>query len=320
MRKCKINHLVNSLLLAFTAVGIFGCKKYIEEDISQMKVEIEYPTQNTSYDTNLVEISFKPIDGADQYRIEIVQPNFTNIQNRIVDSLITVTRFSIELDSNVYSLVVTASNFGYTSKPSDTIIFSVNSNATSQNLTLIYPLEAYNQNGNEFNKTFSWSAPNSSSNFEFSLKKGTSFQNGVELHQQNITGTSSLELTNINFDHGMYWWRVISTTNGESVSKIGSFEIDTIAPNAPTLNSPVDNAMTSQGVTIFSWTNQESSVESYFEISTSQSFGSIFYNTISSQQSTSVNLNSGVYYWRVRCRDIAGNFSSYSTINKISVN
>lgn len=320
MIKCKYLKLRPLFLVFWVMLSMTNCSKYIEEDISSQKVLIEYPNQNAVFDTSKVEISFVPIDHADNYRIEIVQPNFKSLKKRVVDTLISSTAFSVELDSNDYSLVVSAQNFGYSSKSSDTILFSVSVNSSGSSLQLLDPKGAYNLSGNPFDNRFVWNNSEVGTSFEFDLRKGTSFQNGEELHSESNLSGQSLELNNLTLDHGTYWWRLIATVNGISNSKIASFVIDTISPLAPTLVSPIDNTSVNQGVVIFAWNNQSEDVQSNFELSSSPTFSTLIYSENMQGQSVSLSLTPGIFYWRVQCQDPATNLSPYSSVNKLTVN
>jgi len=94
--------------------------------------------------------------------------------------------------------------------------------------------------------------------------------------------------------------------------------VDTTAPTVPSLSSPANGSVTSDNTVSLDWSDSTDSgtdVSNYeVQADDSSGFGSPNYSATptSSSQATST-LADGLYYWRVRAKDNAGNWSGYSS-------
>ena len=108
-----------------------------------------------------------------------------------------------------------------------------------------------------------------------------------------------------------YSWKVIATNaQGESESSTWTFLTDTIAPAAPTLVSPENNAVKSDLTRTFTWTEPEAGVTYHIQIDEETSFTSpyVHENTAVTDNSYTYTLSTdGTYYWRVSAIDAANN-------------
>jgi hypothetical protein len=150
--------------------------------------------------------------------------------------------------------------------------------------------------------------------YEFWVDNNSDFQSPEIL--ENISGktyTSTSALVD-----GTYYWRVraLGADNRElGLTSTWTFTIDTVQPAAPTLVSPeynrTDNVMTK----MFTWSRPESDATYHLQISTTAAFEWPYFHDNSSiaENSYSFTLTAGgTYYWRVRARDAAGNWSAWS--------
>ncbi len=123
---------------------------------------------------------------------------------------------------------------------------------------------------------------------------------------------------------GKHYWRVRSKSEYGiygSWSAVRNFTVDTINPDAPVLISPVSGAH-STGMPIFSWSIVADAEAYQFEYSLSNNSAEYVYRseelTGTSHQPPSKNTDV-TYYWFVRARDAAGNWSEWSKSNFITV-
>ena len=140
---------------------------------------------------------------------------------------------------------------------------------------------------------------------------------------------SSGDLTELSYtagplDDAKYYWRVRSKSEYGiygSWSVVRNFTIDTSKPVAPELTSPVSGAQ-SAGMPIFSWGSVTDAQAYQFEYGLSDNSAEYVYRsdelTTTSIQPPQKNTNV-TYYWFVRARDAAGNWSNWSTSNSITV-
>ncbi|HOW28124.1 MAG TPA: hypothetical protein PK876_06455 [Elusimicrobiota bacterium] len=93
---------------------------------------------------------------------------------------------------------------------------------------------------------------------------------------------------------------------------------DTTPPPVPSLSSPSDNAQFNHGNISFSWgsvTDLTSGTSQYvLQVSTDPLFSVLSFSSAPwTSQAESVDLSTNSYYWRLRARDTAGNYSDYSS-------
>ncbi|MEM1823191.1 MAG: Ig-like domain-containing protein [Candidatus Hadarchaeales archaeon] len=134
--------------------------------------------------------------------------------------------------------------------------------------------------------------------------------------------------TTPNLSDGVWYWRVRARDNAGNEggwSSVWSFRVDTIPPAAPSLVSPPDGENTNDNTPTLVWNNVfENSLPVVYtiEVDNENTFTAplVFTTTLTvwsttgtSSVTTSV-LPDGVYYWRVKARDNAGNDGPWSSV------
>jgi len=105
------------------------------------------------------------------------------------------------------------------------------------------------------------------------------------------------------------------STNTSTYADVFHVRKDTTSPPTPTLLSPADNVQNNHGNISFDWSDVSDGASGpadyVLEVSTRDDFGILSFSSspIVSQASTT-SLSTGLYYWRVRARDNAGNYSA----------
>ena len=122
-----------------------------------------------------------------------------------------------------------------------------------------------------------------------------------------------------------YYWHV-RTVSGGSIfgtwSAYRSFTVDTTAPTLPTvfLSSPADNASVN-GTPNFQWKSVATATKYQFEydvnpafLSASDSLHSLHYTSaeLTGTNYTPTTMSLGTYFWHVRAKDAAGNWSDWN--------
>ncbi|MEM2251342.1 MAG: Ig-like domain-containing protein [Candidatus Hadarchaeales archaeon] len=132
-------------------------------------------------------------------------------------------------------------------------------------------------------------------------------------------------------DDGVYYWRVRGWKAGSNMfSEIRWFRIDTIPPAAPSLVSPSDGENTNDNTPTLVWNNVfENSLPVVYtiEVDNEDTFTAplaftttlTVWSTTGTSNVTTPVLQDGVYYWRVRARDNAGNESGWSSVQRFRV-
>lgn len=116
-------------------------------------------------------------------------------------------------------------------------------------------------------------------------------------------------------DGTTYYWRIRAkdeANNWGPYTGEWSFTIDITGPAAPGLITPT-NAMTVGTPPMLNWTVVSDAIDYAVEVDdTSTSFSSLVIDT-TSLTNFSTSLPEGTYYWRIRAKDAAGNWGSYSS-------
>ncbi len=321
---------INKLLLLFISLSIFGCKDFIEKNISDETPVLILPANQDTIPANPVHIKWEELEGATKYHIEIVSPSFTNIQSYPLDSVVAGTNFFFGLDSAQYEIRITAVNAGYKSKPSDIKRFWVGTSAGNSNsqISLLSPLagEYFNE---DFEGKFKWSPLTSVavSSYTFELHKTNSFAGAnviPPIDQLGITDITIPEAAGSELTEGPYCWgaKAFLTDGTEINFSKRVFYIDkTVPPGFAALSAPANNSTVTNG-SAFSWTiptdqgNIQSPRTSRIEIATDAAFTNIV-QTVPNLTANTANVTfsngSGTYYWRVIVSDVAGNQGAIPT-------
>jgi len=109
------------------------------------------------------------------------------------------------------------------------------------------------------------------------------------------------------------------------MGKSTSTPSDTTPPQTPSLISPADNSVVTSLPITFDWTDVSDDktppVKYELQVDDNNDFSSPIVNQIELTSSNySVSLGNGVYYWRVRAKDNANNYSGWSNTWTITVN
>src|SRR6185369_6148207 len=95
----NIISLSTSLLL----ISFFlSCDDFIEKDISKKNVMILSPPDG--YVTNSLTQTFwwQEIDGAEQYNLQVVRPNFSSVQQLVLDTTTSGNKFNYSFLPGIY--------------------------------------------------------------------------------------------------------------------------------------------------------------------------------------------------------------------------
>lgn len=321
----------NWIIFGIIALLGISCEKIIAEDISGITPTVIVPTVNDTVTSNPVLFKWDPITGADSYRLEVVSPSFASITTFTLDSFIPNTEFTFPLDSNEYEFRLTATNGAYDSQVAGPFKFwvGVSPAGGGNSVSLIAPSDgAYVDSSFNVSSIFSWNALVGASSYEFSLRKGSSFADGVLLNTETGLGTLIHNEQTINFTEGVYFWGVkafIGTT--ETPYSIRQLNVDMTDPNVPVLSTPTDQQFVNAGTITFNWNNGSdpgtvnSPVNSFIEIASDINFTNVVESgTVQDSGTTSFDLTAGNYFWRVTNTDEAGNSAAASNVFQLDVN
>lgn len=310
------------LLLTFTFVS---CEDLFEDDITNEAVTTLTPKEGITVESNVVNFQWESLEGADKYRLQIIDNNQVIVEDTLTDKL----KLVLPLEDGAYKWKIRGENFGYESKYSPLLNFQVtlSDNLTAQQVILTSPSTEFYTNSKSFNLT--WQKLKPAESYSIQMVNVTN-ANTVILEEDGITATSYTLNTSILEQDAKYQWR-IKAVNATSESDYSSrfFYLDTEVPNQPQNSLPTNNMVTAINQNInFSWTiaadsgTIQSPIESYIiEIATDEGFGTIIQTSTTTTTTFQRSFNTkGDYYWRVKAKDKAGNFSIASASYKLTLN
>lgn len=312
--------LNNTLLIMLLFVS-FSCDDILEEDITDNNVQTTYPTEGLTIEGNTVKFSWQNLDGADDYRIQIIKRN----QIIEIDSLVATNTLTVMLDSGTYQWRVRGENFAYQTSYSFPVNFSTkaSTNLMDQDISLLSPTDDfYTKN---INTIFTWNKLTNATSYNFELIKKLSGEQTI-FQETDITSTNlTIDVTLIDEDAEYIWKVKALNDNSETQYSQRSVFLDREAPNQPAITSPADQATTTTMVT-FNWTNGtdtgnvKSAITNTIDIASDTDFNSIIHSASTTNNSVQYEFASaGTYFWRIKAIDGATNESDYSIVRSVVV-
>lgn len=293
-------------LLGFT---FLACEEVLmEDDISEETVVLLAPADNAQFFSTSVTLTWEPVQYATKYRLQIAKPNFATATEIILDTELTSTSFTQQLNIGNYEWRVKAINSAYeTSYVARRI--TVVSNDEFENNIVVLNNPSNSLNSNIVNQTLSWNSVIGATSYQLQI-----FDNSSTLVLNQTLVTTSYSHT---FIEGNFTWKV-RATNGTDYTLYSSrtILIDTTLPNVPTLTTPTNSSTTSSSNISFNWNRTP--------ITGSQEFDSLYVysnialtNLVLKKRVTNPHsetiLDNGTYYWRMKSFDEAGNVSAVSS-------
>lgn len=315
----------NKLILLVLAILTYSCEDILEENIGNDTVQILSPINNSTIESNVVNFKWNTLNGANKYRIQVYESD----QVLVLDSLTNKTSITLPLNAGKYIWRVRGENYAYESIYSFPSNFSTSipNDLTNQQVILTSPEN--NKFINFINVTLSWEVLKNAATYSVKLVNTTTSQ---ELYSKADITDTSLTLDLPSFVDGTYEWRLkAKNTDTDTETKQYSarkFSIDTTVPNQPKNTLPADNSnQTANSNITYTWSIPADTGIAKSPISYIVEFASdiTFTTILRTQNSDSPTLQqtfstTGIYYWRVRAVDSAGNIGTNSTGFKFTVN
>ncbi|MCX6141956.1 MAG: cohesin domain-containing protein [Ignavibacteriales bacterium] len=161
--------------------------------------------------------------------------------------------------------------------------------------------------------TLSWNAPSGATGYRLQVSTDPSF--GTAVVDDATLSSPSRVVSSLNNGTTYYWKVSASNSAGTSAfSTAWSFTTIVAAPAAPTLLSPVDNAINISLNPALTWNPLAEATSYELQVSPFSNFPDYVYDDTTSGSSRTIGpLNLGTtYYWRVRARN-AGGFGLFSS-------
>ncbi len=297
---------VFGFLLVF---AFLSCEEVLmEDDISEETVVLLAPADNAQFFSTSVTLTWEPVQYATKYRLQIAKPNFATATEIVLDTELTTTTFTQQLNIGAYEWRVKAINSAYeTNFVARKLTVVSNDDFESNVVVLNNPIN--DLKSNSVNQTLSWNAVIGATSYQLQI-----FDNASTLLVDQTLATTSYVNT---FTEGSFTWKV-RASNGTDTTLYTSrtILIDTTLPNVPTLTAPTNASTTTSTNVSFNWNRTP--------ISGSQEFDSLYVysnvalsNLVLKKRVTNPHsetiLDNGTYYWRMKSFDEAGNQSAVSS-------
>lgn len=248
---------------------------------------------------------------AASYKIQIsIHENFDNVIEQTTVNLY-YQRTENLLDNHYYWRVIAYS--GELSETSDIFTFFYG---------LLQPVLFQPQNGittQDNTPTFQWTCSNAD-NYRLLVDNDSDFTSPEENHLFGATDNTYTVVTPLADEN--YSWKVVALAAGmENSSAIWTFIIDTTPPSKPILVSPENNKFDNILTQTFTWTWPENGVAFHIQIDDENGFTSplLENTTLVDNSYVFVFSSDGNYWWRVRARDSALNWSDWADNFKLTI-
>lgn len=297
---------VFGFLLVFT---FFSCEEVLmEDDISEEIVVLLAPADNAQFFSTSVTLTWEPVQYATKYRLQIAKPNFATATEIVLDTELSTTSFTQQLNIGDYEWRVKAINSAYETNYVARRLTVVSNDEFDNNIVVLNN-PSNGLNSNVVNQTLSWNAVIGATSYQLQI-----FDNSSTLVSNQTLSTTSYSHT---FTEGNFTWKV-RASNGTDYTLYSSrtILIDTTLPNVPILTAPTNASTTSSSNISFNWNRTP--------ISGSQEFDSLYvYSNVAltnlvlkkrvANPHSETILDNGIYYWRMKSFDEAGNVSAVSS-------
>jgi predicted secreted protein len=300
-------------------IALFAaCDDVFEEDLADDLLVIIAPQDSfttTNVNTNFL---WEAVDGAIEYRFQIAQPSFNNLQQLIVDSTVTESNITYVLTPGSYEWRIRAEN-GSSVSAYITRYIQIDStpDLSGQQIILIDPTSGLATN--QTTHTFKWYSIYNADQYSFLIK--TPDFSGTAYIPEIITADDSLEL--IDIPEGQYEWGIRGENQfSNTIYTTRTIWIDTTAPALPVLSFPANNATMPDSTFALQWTNTTdngTSITDSLYIYTDTLMTNLIQTSYTTNESFTDSLGIGTYFWRVRSIDAATNNSAYTNLWKFTV-
>lgn len=252
------NNKLKIALLPLLFLAIIACEDILfEEDLSEKAVTIIAPVNNTIIETTTVNFNWDPVNGSDEYQIQIATPTFSNAVQVLVDSIVTenITQVNFNLEAGQFEWRIKGLN-NSSQTPYTTSNFSIEPETFDNDLSevavhLIAPANDAVMTDQEI--TFSWEAVPFSENYKIQIAT-PDFENATQLLADEVLSSTSFSNT---LEDGAYQWRV-KAQNSESETSYTTYSL-TVMSEVPfpdrevVILSPDDSFITNESLVSLQW-------------------------------------------------------------------
>lgn len=304
-------------LLLIPLLFLFACEIIFVEDISEQSVVLLSPSNNAEIPKGVIRLDWESLVDANEYRVQVAIPNFQNASQILLDSVISNTTITKELDVNNYQWRVRALNSDYATAYTINTFKVIDTAFVSKNVNLLLPLDKDTTNIKKQNLL--WEVLQEANSYRLQVWQPDT--NGTKLEDINVTANSY----SFEFPDGDFTWNVrAEKATKNTVFSSRTITVDSTEPNVPSLDLPKDNTLVLANTSIqFTWTRAAiigtQELDSIYFYSDASLQNLIFKDVGLNNKYTKDNLTTGIYFWHVKAFDRAGNESDLSNIHSLTI-
>jgi len=302
---------IRNTAIFFMLVLIAGCKTFFEEDISNQTVKLLSPSSRTGTEIASQTFWWEKVEGASDYRLQIVTPSFELTETLILDTLIPEDKFLVTLYPSKYEWRVRAENSAWqTQWTKDQLQIYSTLDLTRQKVNLLSPGSLINTKSTRFQ----WESVLNAKGYSFVAYKDQ--WDGVSAVTSTKVDTTFFENE---LNDGKYVWGVKAKNSiSETLYSQKSLIVDTTPPAVPDLSLPSDSAVFTTTTISFAWNSSDltsGTAQDTLKIFSDKSLTKLVKSIASDSKSAEISFsNHSVYYWTVCSVDKAGNAGKTSNV------
>ncbi len=309
--------LINNVCLYAAVFSLFfSCKDIVEHDISDQKINVITPLDNYKSSNYSVNFWWDEIDGAQRYRIQVVSPTFNNLQKLIVDTSTTDLKIILTLFPGNYQWRIRGENgSSQTLYITRNISIDTNTDLTGQIFFVSSPANNYYSNSGSV--LFSWNVFPFATSYEYVLMDTTYL----------VLKTKAVTENTINdtLSDGEYYWKIRAYNSANNTysdySTVRALYVDLSAPSASVPLLPANLASVTNPIQL-TWSRPPDVVADSIYLASDSSFQTItssFFVTTNASLNLSPQTVGNIYYWRIKSKDKAGNWSPFCPFYRFTV-
>lgn len=299
------------IVLIFSIALMYSCEDIVSvPDISEDFIVLIAPADDTVLDDTDVTFSWEEIEFADQYQIQVAQPNFVNTNQVVLDTILgdsvqSFRSFSTTLPPNRYQWRVRGFNDNfqtdYTTKSFEVDTLQTDVDISDQIVTTIAPVNNAVITAGIIN--FNWEFVANATAYQLQIAY-PNFQAPVQI-VRDTTITTPLYTTTL--EDNEYEWRVkavntssetVYTTQGVSIVE----DMVDLSDQTVVIIAPEDGFETTETMVNLSWEAIEEATL-YRIIITDLSDNSTFLEQTVTTADITIEFVSGMYSWAVRAEN-----------------
>lgn len=313
MRKNLLPILLITMVMPWSA-----CDDIIERDLTGRSVTLIAPSDGVVTTASVQTFWWEELDGALSYDLHVVTTGFDSIVQMVLDTTVTATQFQFTLWPGQFQWRVRAVN-GSSQSLFTTYSLTVDTTSDLSGQTVVPVSPSSGIYTNQPEQTFTWQPLASAVSYRLQLSND-GFVSGANVLDTLVTGAA----VNLQLDEeGTYHWKVRAETSASvsSYSQVRHLTIDLTPPATVTLWLPEDDVTIPVQAVSFAWQPVSDSGSPVFDslYVYSDSLITLHAAYRGVQGSVTDSLGPGVFFWRVRAFDEAGNTGEFTLDRKLTV-